>query len=76
MWWNQRFTQMRQDFPNRPQVGDEADQPDITATVGTRQRKLLTHPCQKLAKVLLTVLSSNNENIGIPAYSIVVPAGG
>ena len=46
MWWIQRFAKMRQDFLNRPQVGDEADQPDITTTVGTSQRKVLTHPCQ------------------------------
>jgi len=39
---------MRQDFPDRPRIGDEADQPDITATPGTRQRKLLNHPCQQL----------------------------
>ena len=37
MWWIQRFTKMRQDFPNRPRIGDEADQPDIATTVGTRQ---------------------------------------
>ena len=42
---------MRQDFPNRLQVGDEADQPDIATTVGTRQRKHLTHPCQQLRPV-------------------------
>ena len=46
LWWIQWFTQMRQDPPDRSRVGDEADQPDIAATVGTRQRKLLTHPCQ------------------------------
>jgi hypothetical protein len=39
---------MRQDFPNRHRVGDEADQPDITTTVGTHQRKLLTQSCQQL----------------------------
>jgi hypothetical protein len=39
---------MRQDFPDRPRIGDEADQPDITTTPGTRQRELLTHPCQQL----------------------------
>jgi hypothetical protein len=39
---------MRQDLPDRPRVGDEADQPNIATTPGTRQRKLLTHPCQQL----------------------------
>jgi hypothetical protein len=48
MRWLQRFDKMHQEFPNRPQVGDEADQPDIATTVGTRQRKRLTHPCQQL----------------------------
>jgi hypothetical protein len=48
MRWLQRLAKMRQDFPDRPLVGDKADQPDITTTVGTRQRKLLTHPCQQL----------------------------
>jgi hypothetical protein len=28
--------------------GDEADQPDIATTPRTRQRELLTHPCQQL----------------------------
>jgi len=39
---------MRQDFPDRPWVGDEADQPAIAITVGTRQRKRPIHPCQWL----------------------------
>jgi hypothetical protein len=34
----ERFTQMRQNFPNRPRIGDEADQLDIATTLGTRQR--------------------------------------
>src|SRR5210317_1982946 len=44
----QRFAKMRQDFPDRPRVGDEADQADIATTVGTYQRKLLTQSCQQL----------------------------
>ena len=48
MRWLQRFAKMRQDFSNRPRIGDEADQPDIATTVGTHHRKLLTHPCQQL----------------------------
>jgi hypothetical protein len=31
-------------FPNRPRIGNEGDQPDITTTLGTRQRKLLAMP--------------------------------
>ena len=38
---------MCQDFPDRPRISDEANQPDIATTVGTRQRKRLTHPCQQ-----------------------------
>ena len=39
---------MRQYLPNRLQLGDEADKPDITAATGTRHRKLLAHPRQQL----------------------------
>ena len=48
MGWLEWLTNVRQNLPNRLQLGDEADQPDITAAARTRQRKLLTHPCQQL----------------------------
>ena len=35
---------MREDFPERPGIGDERDQPDVAATRRARKRKLLTHP--------------------------------
>ena len=35
---------MRQNLPDRPRIGDEADQPEITPTAGTTQRKLSTKP--------------------------------
>ena len=65
--WVQRFTQMRQDPPDRPRIGDEADQPDIATTVGTHHRKLLTHPCQQLGpgnprRVVVARLSINDSS--------------
>jgi len=60
MRWLQRFAKMRQDFQNRPQFGDEADQPDIVDTVGTRQRKLLTQPYQQLDGALVTSFCSES----------------
>ena len=35
---------MRQDFPDGPRLGDECDEPDVTATPRALQRKLLPHP--------------------------------
>jgi len=35
-------------LPNRPRLSDEANQPDVTTAIRTRQRKLLAHPGQQL----------------------------
>ena len=48
MGWFQWFTLVRQNFPNRLRLGDEADQPDVAATIQAHQRKLLSHPSQQL----------------------------
>jgi hypothetical protein len=58
---------MRQDFPDRPLVGDKADQPDIATTVGTRHRKLLTHTCQQprlgnTRRIVVARLSINDSS--------------
>jgi len=38
------FAEMREDFPDRPRLRDERDQPDVAAAVWALQRKLLPHP--------------------------------
>ena len=35
---------MREDFPDRPRLRDECDQPDVTAAGGARKWKLLPDP--------------------------------
>ena len=40
----ERFAEVCQDLPDRPRVGDEGDEPDVTATRWARKRKLLPHP--------------------------------
>ena len=42
--WLEQFAQMREDFPDRPRLRDERDQPDVAATVRALERKLLPHP--------------------------------
>ena len=39
--------QMRQNLSDRPRGSDKADQPNVTTTAGTCQRKLLTHARQQ-----------------------------
>jgi len=58
---------MHQDFPDRPLVGDEADQPDITTAPGTRRWKLLTHTCQQprlgnTRRIVVARLSINDSS--------------
>ena len=40
-WWLERFAQMREDFPDRPRLRHERDQPDVAAAVRALERKLL-----------------------------------
>ena len=44
----ERFAQVRQDLPDRPRLRNERDQPDITATTGALEWKLLPHPGHEL----------------------------
>ena len=44
----ERFAEVCQDLPDRPLVGDERDQPDVTVTTRALQRKLLPHPRHEL----------------------------
>ena len=39
---------MREDFPDRPRLRDECDQPDVAAAGGARKRKLLPDPRHQL----------------------------
>jgi hypothetical protein len=43
----ERLAQVGEDFPDRPRLGDERDQPDVAAAVRARKRKLLPHPGQE-----------------------------
>ena len=44
-WWRlERFAKMRKDFPDRPRLRDERDQPDVAAAVRALERKPLPHP--------------------------------
>jgi len=47
-WRLERFAKMREDFPDRPRIGDECDQPDVAAAGGARKRKLLPDPRHQL----------------------------
>jgi hypothetical protein len=47
-WRLERFAKMREDFPNRPRLRDECDQPDVAATVRALERKLLPDPRHQL----------------------------
>jgi len=38
------FAEMREDFPDRPRLRNERDQPDVAAARRTLKRKLLPHP--------------------------------
>ena len=40
----ERFAEVCQDLPDLSRVGDEGDEPDVTATRWARKRKLLPHP--------------------------------
>ena len=40
----ERFAKMRKDFPDRPRLRDERDQPDVAAAVRALERKPLPHP--------------------------------
>jgi hypothetical protein len=40
----ERFAQMREDLPDRPRIGNERDESDVTTTPRALQRKLLSHP--------------------------------
>jgi hypothetical protein len=40
----ERFAEMREDFPDRPWLRDEGDQPDVATTRWTLKRELLAHP--------------------------------
>ena len=42
--WFERFAKMCEDFPDRPRLRDERDQPDVAAAGGARKWKLLPHP--------------------------------
>jgi len=44
----ERFAKSLEDFPDRPRLGDERDQPDVAATRWALQRKLLTQPRHQL----------------------------
>ena len=43
-WGLERFAQMREDFPDRPRLRNERDQPDVAAARWALERELLTHP--------------------------------
>ncbi len=43
-WWLERLAKMREDFPDRPGLRDECDQPDVAAAVRARKWKLLPDP--------------------------------
>jgi len=47
-WRLERFAKMREDFPDRPRLRDERDQPDVAAAVRAQKRKLLPHPRHEL----------------------------
>ena len=40
----ERFAEVRENLPNRPWIRDERNQPDVAATVGALERKLISHP--------------------------------
>ena len=46
--WFERFAKMCEDFPDRPRLRDERDQPDVAATVRALERKLLPDPRHQL----------------------------
>ena len=47
-WTLEPFAEMRADFPDRPRIGDERDQPNVTAITRALERKLLPHPRHEL----------------------------
>ena len=48
-WWRlERFAKMRKDFPDRPRLRDERDQPDVAAAARALERKPLPHPRHEL----------------------------
>ena len=46
--WFERFAKMCEDFPDRPRLRDERDQPDVAAAVRALERKLLPDPRHQL----------------------------
>jgi hypothetical protein len=40
----ERFAEVREDFPDRPRIGDERNQPDVAATRWALERKLFPDP--------------------------------
>ena len=47
----ERFAELREYLPDRPGLGDEGDQPDVAASPGALEWKLLPHPRHQLTKV-------------------------
>ena len=44
----QWLTHVLKNLPNRPRLSDEANQPDVAATIRARQWKFFAHPSQQL----------------------------
>jgi len=44
----ERLSQMCEDLPDRPRLGDEGNQSDVAAAVRARQGKILPHPRHEL----------------------------
>ena len=61
-----RLIEVRQDIPNRLHLGDKANQPNVTATIRTRQRELLTRPGQRLRP-------GNPRSVVGPKWSLSTP---
>jgi len=60
----QRLSHMCRNLPDRPRLGDERDQPDVTATTRAFERKLLPHPRHELGPVFCAMCRASGRYPG------------